>query len=174
MTAAQSAAAEEAKVVLPPLKSLDEALAEAGLNTKTMEWQVKKLLEVKTLEDFEHVDRDDVGQLDDLSAGERRTLWKFISAQQKMLEERKPNKAKKAAAASSSSSSKAGKKAKEKKAKKEKPTYRDRWDFHSAVAFALNPDLTEGAFVCILQFLFSAPKEKELPTVRVSGKGPSS
>uniref|UniRef100_A0A7S2SRH5 Uncharacterized protein n=1 Tax=Rhizochromulina marina TaxID=1034831 RepID=A0A7S2SRH5_9STRA len=148
-----------------PVKSLDEAMQDAGLANKTMQRQVKKLLEVQTVEELVVVTREDVAELDELSSAERRTLWQFISAQKAEFdavsagqESPKTTATGRGGGATSIGTSKKASKKKggsNGKAKKSPTSYRGHWDANSAIAFVFRPDLPMDAFTVVAKLLYS-------------------
>lgn len=141
--AAGAAAAEAAdEPPPPPPQTVEEALIDAGLEVKMMLRQFKKFLNAELVSELDRITREDIADLAELDATERRELWKFVSARQ-TPKEPKPEFEKK-------------KKNKKSKGKKVAAIVKSsvNWGVEDAVAFMFRPEMPDGIFYTILKLLF--------------------
>eukprot|EP00617_Octactis_speculum_P023765 CAMPEP_0185768510 /NCGR_PEP_ID=MMETSP1174-20130828/50128_1 /TAXON_ID=35687 /ORGANISM="Dictyocha speculum, Strain CCMP1381" /LENGTH=109 /DNA_ID=CAMNT_0028453223 /DNA_START=38 /DNA_END=364 /DNA_ORIENTATION=+ len=57
-------------------------MKEAGLGDRLIVRQMERFLKIKTVGELAKVTREDVAELDDLDAKERRSLWQFVAKNQ--------------------------------------------------------------------------------------------
>lgn len=147
---------------LRPVISLEDAMQAAGLHNTLMLRQVRKLLEVSTVEQLENVTREDVAELDELSAGERRALWKFVSSHHTAEEKTEYQSKRKKAPAAKQANPGSKKGGKQKKGAPISAPYKERWDLNSACQTMFHPGLPEPAFALMARLLFASPRSGKL------------
>ena len=109
---------------------------------------------IDTVDQLNTVTRDDIADLDELEAAERRKLWKFVSERQTPKGPApEPEKKKKSSKTKGAKAGKAGSKS-AKGCSSTTVADSAKWEFQAAVGFMFRSELPDGAFFHMTTFLF--------------------